>query len=151
MDNWKDRLKAAADEMGLKAPDIAGGLSPKLSAPSVYGWFAKDIHKGVKPTKELTGPNLIRVCDLLRIQPKWLITGKGPRRMLPAAYGVLLGLYNDADDDNRKVMDISLDMACRIALQSLGIEVADIPSPKTKKGDSVGTVKQRRKKDNQPL
>ena len=147
METWKDRLKSAADEMDLKAPDIADRLTPKLKAPSVYAWFSK------KPgsIQELTGPNLIKVCELLRIQPKWLITGKGPRRMLPPVYDVLLSLYNDADDDNRKVMDISLDMACRIALQSLGIEVADIHSPKTTKGDNVGTAKQRRKKNNKPL
>lgn len=35
-------------------------------------------------TKEITGPNLLKICKALHVRPEWLLTGEDPIEPLPA-------------------------------------------------------------------
>lgn len=55
---------------GLKTVDLARACG--IQAGSVSGWFGKG-----KPTKMISGDNLVAVADFLGVSPRWVMTGIG--------------------------------------------------------------------------
>src|SRR5574340_911022 len=65
---WHERLAYALEHSSVKRarlPELVG-----VSPPTVHDWLHGKI-------RMIQGDHLIRVCEVLRISPSWLITGKG--------------------------------------------------------------------------
>ena len=82
MDTWNKRLATALAESDYTANSLATVLG--VSAPTVSAWIAAGT---IKPALNITGENLIRVCQLLKIRPEWLLFREGAMR--PADQGNL--------------------------------------------------------------
>lgn len=70
----KSRLREALDDLGIAEPNQAEiaritGVKP----PSVHAWFSGQ-------TKSL-GKALLPLADYLRVNPEWLNSGRGPKRV----------------------------------------------------------------------
>lgn len=65
---WHERLAYALEHSSVKRARLLElvGVSP----PTVHDWLHGKI-------RMIQGDHLIRVCEVLRISPSWLITGKG--------------------------------------------------------------------------
>jgi hypothetical protein len=48
-----------------------------VAAPTVSAWIAAGT---ITPARNITGENAIRVCQLLKIRPEWLLFREGPMR-----------------------------------------------------------------------
>ena len=68
MKTWHDRLKFAREQAGIKADALADKVG--VTSASVSDWESGE-------TKKIEGENLIKVCDFLKINPHWLLFGKG--------------------------------------------------------------------------
>lgn len=66
--SWSDRLVYAFGMSKLNRSQF--GKLVGVSAPTVHDWMHGKI-------KMIAGDHLIRVCQVLRINPFWLITGQG--------------------------------------------------------------------------
>lgn len=75
MDTWNERLAKALAESEYKPHQLAQALGVKT--PSVSAWLGAG---SIQPAKNITGENLLRVCELLSIRPEWLMFKKGPMR-----------------------------------------------------------------------
>lgn len=64
--NWHKRLTQAREAEGLKKSAFAKLIG--VSAPTVTDWENGD-------TKMIEGANLIKVCNLLKVTPDWLLHG----------------------------------------------------------------------------
>lgn len=70
MTTWNDRLREAREAAGIPKAQFAREV--KVSAPTVTDWESGKIRK-------IDGENLIKACEILRVSPKWLLTGRPPR------------------------------------------------------------------------
>lgn len=68
--NWHKRLTQAREAEGLKKSAFAKLIG--VSAPTVTDWENGD-------TKMIEGANLIKVCNLLKVTPDWLLHGTTER------------------------------------------------------------------------
>lgn len=68
MEKWNDRLKLAMDKRGVIAIDLA--RITQNSSASVSDWLSGK-------TKMMSADNVLKVCDYLKVNEKWLIFGKG--------------------------------------------------------------------------
>jgi DNA-binding transcriptional regulator YdaS (Cro superfamily) len=75
MDTWNSRLARALAESDYNANALAAKLG--VSAPTVSAWIGSG---SIQPARNLTAENAIRVCQLLRIRPEWLLFKEGPMR-----------------------------------------------------------------------
>lgn len=75
MDTWNKRLAAALAESEYTANAFATALG--VSAPTVSAWIGAGT---ITPARNLTADNAIRVCQLLKIRPEWLLFREGPMR-----------------------------------------------------------------------
>lgn len=66
--SWSDRLVFAFDASKLNQTQFAKAVG--VSSPTVHDWLHGNI-------KMIAGDHLVRVCQVLRINPLWLITGQG--------------------------------------------------------------------------
>lgn len=73
MEPWAHRIFARMNELGLKQTELARACGIKES--SVSGWFGK----GSRPTRMISGDNLVTVADFLDLKARWIITGKGAK------------------------------------------------------------------------
>lgn len=71
MDTWHKRLQFAREEAGLRPTDVATKI--KVSNATVSDWESGE-------TKKIEGDNLLNVCELLNISPRWLLYKKGGMR-----------------------------------------------------------------------
>lgn len=71
MESWNNRLKKAREEAGLSKSELAHEVG--VSNPTVTDWESGEI-------KKLEAGNLLRICEVLRIQPRWLQFGEGAMR-----------------------------------------------------------------------
>lgn len=65
---WWDRLNYVFSLSGMNQSRLAEAVG--VAYPTVHDW----LHGNVKM---IAGDNLVRVCQVLRINPLWLITGQG--------------------------------------------------------------------------
>lgn len=70
MKTWNERLSEELSKSPYNQRSFAKAVG--VSAPTVTDWLNGKI-------KELKGPNLERVCALLRLNAKWLLTGRGQK------------------------------------------------------------------------
>lgn len=70
MNSWKNRLKEARLKKGLNKTEFAKAIP--VSNPTITDW-EKSVETG--GIREITGPNLVRVCEVLGITAEWLING----------------------------------------------------------------------------
>lgn len=70
MATWNDRLRARREAANIPKGQFA--RLAKVSAPTVTDWESGKI-------KKIDGENLVKVCDVLGVSPKWLLTGREPR------------------------------------------------------------------------
>jgi DNA-binding Xre family transcriptional regulator len=75
MDTWNSRLAAALKESEYNAHQLAQAMG--LKAPSVSAWIGAGT---IQPAKNITGENLLRVCQLLNVRPEWVMFKEGPMR-----------------------------------------------------------------------
>jgi hypothetical protein len=75
METWNDRLAHAIRESDFKPHQLAQALN--IKTPSLSAWIGAG---SIQPAKNLTGENLIRVCQLLDIRPEWLMFREGAMR-----------------------------------------------------------------------
>lgn len=68
MTNWNQRITEAREARGMSKADLMRACG--VSAPTVTGWESGEI-------KTLEAGNLLKICDALRVDPWWLILGKG--------------------------------------------------------------------------
>lgn len=68
MTNWNQRITEAREARGMTKADLMRACG--VSAPTVSGWESGEI-------KSLEAGNLLKICDALRVDPWWLILGKG--------------------------------------------------------------------------
>jgi transcriptional regulator with XRE-family HTH domain len=68
MTNWNRRITEARDDRRMTKAEFARAC--EVAPPTVTAWESGDI-------KELTAGKLLKICDVLRIDPWWLVLGKG--------------------------------------------------------------------------
>lgn len=72
MEQWKLRLAEARAAKGLSKSDFAKAV--RISPPTATDWEKSVADGGIK---EISGIRLTRVCEVLGIDPVWLLHGKG--------------------------------------------------------------------------
>lgn len=75
METWNERLARALAESEYNPHQLAQTL--RLKTPSISAWLGAGT---IQPAKNITGENLLRVCQLLNIRPEWLMFREGPMR-----------------------------------------------------------------------
>ena len=78
MEQWKQRLKHAREAKGLNKTEFRKLVG--VSSPTVSDW-EKSIETG--GIKEITGPNLVKVCQVLGITADFLYSGQEAPRQPP--------------------------------------------------------------------
>lgn len=68
---WSQRIAALLAEQGKTAAGLARACDIKPG--SVSGWFG-----GGKPTKMISGDNLVAAASYLGTTPEWIMTGRNP-------------------------------------------------------------------------
>jgi transcriptional regulator with XRE-family HTH domain len=68
MTNWNQRITKAREDRHMTKAEFARACEVK--PPTVTGWESGDI-------KELTALKMLKICDVLHIDPWWLVLGKG--------------------------------------------------------------------------
>jgi transcriptional regulator with XRE-family HTH domain len=68
MTNWNQRITEARTDRQMTKADLARAC--KVSPPTVTDWESGGI-------KELTADKMLKICDALRVDPWWLVLGKG--------------------------------------------------------------------------
>jgi transcriptional regulator with XRE-family HTH domain len=71
MEEWKQRLKSSRVAKNLNKTAFAKLAG--VSNPTVTDWEKSVGDGGIG---EITGPNLMKVCEVLGVDPDWLLTGK---------------------------------------------------------------------------
>lgn len=71
MEEWKRRLKETREAKGFNKTAFAKLV--EVSNPTVTDW-EKSVDTG--GIKEITGPKLTRVCEILGVSPSWLLYGR---------------------------------------------------------------------------
>lgn len=72
MEEWKQRLAAARTAKGMSKSEFAKAV--RISAPTATDWEKSVADGGIK---EISGIRLTKVCEVLGIDPTWLLHGKG--------------------------------------------------------------------------
>jgi hypothetical protein len=72
MSTFLDRLKQAMSESGATKTDLWRACD--ISSGAVSQWFSK-------PTTQLKGKNLLCVARVLNVNPEWLATGEGNKKL----------------------------------------------------------------------
>jgi transcriptional regulator with XRE-family HTH domain len=73
MEPWAHRIYSRMAELGRNQSELAKACG--IKEPSVSGWFGK----GSRPTRMISGDNLVSVAKFLGLTPEWIITGKGKK------------------------------------------------------------------------
>lgn len=101
MEEWKQRLREAREAKGLKKTAFA--LAVGVSNATVTDW-EKSVDAG--GIKEISGPKLTRVCEVLGVDPHWLLDGRpsdveAALQLMPGARRV-----HASDDDDPSMTQI---------------------------------------------
>lgn len=80
MEQWKQRLIDARTAKGLNKTEFAKAV--RVSNPTVTDWEKSVADGGIK---EISGVRLARVCEVLGVDPMWLLNGKGVAPSKPVA------------------------------------------------------------------
>ena len=81
---FSERLADAMQEAGITAAALSAATGASQSA--VSQWLSSKI-------KSLSGDHLFAVADTLGVEPRWLLTGRGPRK--PRVHPDLSDLSDD--------------------------------------------------------
>lgn len=133
MEPWATRIHTRMTELGLQQNDLAKACGIKES--SVSGWFGK----GSRPTRMLSGDNLVHVAKRLGVTPEWIITGKEAVKfasdqqshsvrldpdMIAETHKALRELYHD----NRRIFNIEDEPARFLQVYQTRAGMSDEPS-----------------------
>ena len=88
MEPWAKRMQDRMAETGHTQADIARACG--IQPGSVSGWFGQG-----KPTKMISGDNLVASAILLGTSAEYLMTGKGPRRASSQPVGLDVAKLNE--------------------------------------------------------
>ena len=89
MEDWKQRLRAAREAKGLKKGKFASAVG--VSNATITDWEKGADAGGIK---DITGANLMKVCQVLEVDANWLLHGRSATkvgdliRLLPGAIPV---------------------------------------------------------------
>ena len=72
MEQWKQRLAQARSAKGMSKSDFAKAV--RISPPTATDWEKSVADGGIK---EISGVRLAKVCEVLGVDPLWLLQGKG--------------------------------------------------------------------------
>lgn len=127
MEEWKQRLKAAREQAGLNKSSFAKLVD--VSNPTVTDWEKSVDNGGIR---EISGVRLSKVCQVLGIDPEWLLHGDVPR-----AYGVLGAMkVRVADRDDPDFVQIPM-VKLRLTAGVTGFQT----EPERRDGGTVGMRK----------
>lgn len=73
MDNLSDRLELIMEESPTKIKKAAIAKACGVKESSVNDWFSGK-------TKNIVGETLFLAAEFLKVEPRWLASGKGPMR-----------------------------------------------------------------------
>ena len=68
MTNWNQRITKAREDRRMTKADLARAC--EVAGATVTGWESGEI-------KELTAVKMLKICDALKVDPWWLVLGKG--------------------------------------------------------------------------
>lgn len=110
MEDWKHRLREAREAKGFKKTAFA--LAVGVSNATVTDW-EKSVDAG--GIKEISGPKLTKVCEVLGVDPHWLLDGR--TLDIQAALDLLPGAMrvHAADPDDPRITRI---MKVRLKVQA---------------------------------
>lgn len=79
MKTWNERIALAIEESEYGGRGGREQIAKLLnvSPPTVAAWVGA---ASIRPSKNITGENLLQVCELLNIRPEWLMFARGPMR-----------------------------------------------------------------------
>ncbi len=107
MEPWAARIKESLDAQGLSQAELARAC--KIGAGSVSGWFGQG-----KPTKMISGDNLVAAASFLGISPEFIMTGRGAGNSPSQSVGldldklsIVLAVVEGAIADSRKKVPAS--------------------------------------------
>lgn len=95
MDDWKTRLRAAREAAKLTKSALANAVG--VSNPTATDW-EKSVDTG--GIREITGPNLVRVCEVLEITAEWLLNG---RESAPWASAESVEVVEESDPEGVRI------------------------------------------------
>jgi hypothetical protein len=79
MDTWNKRLAVALAESEYNPNSLATAMG--VAAPTVSAWIGAGT---ITPARNITAENAIRVCQLLKLRPEWLLFREGAMRPIEA-------------------------------------------------------------------
>lgn len=71
MEDWKQRLREAREAKGLNKTEFAKAIG--VSNATVTDWEKSFFDGGIK---EISGPRLTKICEVLGVDPHWLLDGR---------------------------------------------------------------------------
>ncbi|CAG9262146.1 helix-turn-helix domain-containing protein [Paraburkholderia caribensis] len=74
METWNKRLARALNESDYTPHSLAAELGVK--APSVAAWIGA---ASITPARDIKADNLLKVCQLLKVRPEWVVFGRPPK------------------------------------------------------------------------
>jgi len=98
MEEWKLRLRQARLAKELSKTKFAEIIP--VSKPTVTDW-EKSVEDG--GIQEISGPNLVRVCEVLEITPQWLYEGVAPAEATSHSVQESAAPYNVSQSKFREV------------------------------------------------
>ncbi|WP_129112317.1 hypothetical protein [Burkholderia pseudomallei] len=110
MNTWNSRLAFAISESEYTPNSFATAVG--VAAPTVAAWIGAG---NIKPAEHIKSEHMLRACDLLRINPYWLIFNQGAMRAGRAAnvtdematiIGALIEIDHEGTDEREDVLEI---------------------------------------------
>lgn len=103
MEEWKQRLRSAREAKGLTKTAFAKEVG--VSNATVTDW-EKSIDSG--GIKEISGPKLTKIAEVLGVDPRWLMDGRNPGDAVADALALMPGAQrvHAADQDDPSMTQI---------------------------------------------
>ena len=117
--NWNQRLTLARNTLGITKSAFSRLVG--VSTATTADWESETI-------KSIDGRNLVKVAEVLKITPEWLMTGKGGQdaRAVELEFS---WVYRHATDKGREFLQVAIAGAKAAYMEDLPV-VADLKSVK---------------------
>ncbi|WP_229519936.1 XRE family transcriptional regulator [Massilia oculi] len=94
MEDWKQRLREAREAKGLNKTAFAKAIG--VSNATVTDWEKSFFDGGIK---EISGPRLTKICEVLGVDPHWLLDGRASNAHTASAVPGARGVHEAGPDD----------------------------------------------------
>lgn len=92
---WNDRIKVAREALGINKAEFARRAG--VSTATTADWESGKI-------KMIAGDHLVRVAQILKVTPEWIVTGMGTRAQDSEAHSIMAEfawLYHHTTEEGR--------------------------------------------------